>query len=378
VRLALVTHNVVKGGGQGRVNYELVRYCRSQGVAVHVLSETLAPELLDAGTTWDRIDPLLFRPELIHCMDFTPRVGKVIDRIRRDVDLIVANGAVLRRPHAVNICHFVHSAWRQSPAHDSRVRRGPYGWYQSMYSRCNARWERKAFDLARTVVAVSEKVREELVHDGIGKPKVQVILNGVDLQEFFPGKESRAELGLPRDAPLALFVGDIRTPRKNLDSVLRAVQQIGNIHLAVVGETRKSVFPRMATSLGLQDRVHFLGYRRDIPSLMRAADMFVFPSRYEACSLALLEALASGLPVITAVTAGGSELITRDSGEVLADPNDLPRLIAAIRRFLNVDQQRIARAAARAIAEQHSWDRMAADYLHLFQEHLQVGVSRCA
>jgi glycosyltransferase involved in cell wall biosynthesis len=378
VKIALVTHNVVKGGGQGRVNFELVRYCLSHDVQVHVLSETLAPELIEAGATWHRIDPLIFRPELIHCMDFTPRVGKVIDRIRGDFDLIVANGAVLRRPHAINICHFVHSAWQQSPAHDSRVRRGPYGWYQSVYSRCNARWERKTFDLAQTVVAVSDKVRQELVDHGIAKSKVEVIVNGVDLQEFFPGDEPRPELGLPAGVPLALFVGDIRTPRKNLDSVLQAVRQIPQIHLAVVGDTRKSLFPRMAVSMGVQDRVHFLGYRREIPRLMRAVDVFVFPSRYEACSLALLEALASGLPVITAATAGGSELVTADCGHVLDDPNDVTGLIAAIRRFLPPDLRSAAGASARQVAEQHGWVRMSADYVRLFQAHLQSSASRCA
>jgi hypothetical protein len=58
--------------------------------------------------------------------------------------------------------------------------------------------------------------------------------------------------------------------------------------------------------LNVSDHVHFLGYRRDIPDLMRTANIFVFPSRYEACPLVLLEAMASGLPIVTAQTAGGS------------------------------------------------------------------------
>ena len=85
----------------------------------------------------------------------------------------------------------------------------------------------------------------------------------------------------------------------------------------------------MVSQLGLADRVHFLGYRRDIAALMQAADVFVFPSRYEACTLVLLEALAAGLPVITAVTAGGSEIVTPDCGVVLSDSEDMAGLVAA-------------------------------------------------
>ena len=88
------------------------------------------------------------------------------------------------------------------------------------------------------------------------------------------------------------------------------MQKIPQLQLAVVGDETQSPFPAMSQKMGLADRVRFLGYRRDVPRLMRTCDMFVFPSRYEACSLALLEALASGLPVISAKTAGGSELIS--------------------------------------------------------------------
>ncbi len=349
------------------MNFELVRYCLSQGIQIHVISETLSAELVDVGAIWHRIKPRVLKPELIHCIDFRPRAGKVIDEISHDVDLVVANGAVLWRPHALNICHFVHGAWLRSASHDSQVHGGPYGWYQGLYSRCNAGSERRVFGLAKCVVAVSAKVQGELLEIGVPESKVKVVINGVDLEEFCPGIESRAALGLPPGSPLALFVGDIRTPRKNLETVLQSLRQIPSLQLAVVGETRQSPFPEMANSLGLSHRVHFLGYRRDVPRLMRACDLFVFPSRYEACSLALLEALASGLPVVTAVTAGGSELITPDCGQVLADPDDCNALVSAIQRFLPMNVNRSARVAAREVAEQHSWSRMSSEYLRLFE-----------
>ncbi len=67
-------------------------------------------------------------------------------------------------------------------------------------------------------------------------------------------------------APLALFVGDIRSRRKNLELVLHALTEVRGLHLAVVGDTARSPYPAMAAELGVMDRVHFLGYRRDVPS----------------------------------------------------------------------------------------------------------------
>ena len=91
------------------------------------------------------------------------------------------------------------------------------GTYQGFYTALNANWERKAFDRAKVVVAVSEKVAQELVAIGIPRDRIRVILNGIDLQEFAPGIVDRQKRGLPEEVPLALFAGDIRTPRKNLD-----------------------------------------------------------------------------------------------------------------------------------------------------------------
>src|SRR5207237_4568609 len=131
---------------------------------------------------------------------------------------------------------------------------------------------------------------------------------------------------LPQHKPLALFAGGIRNSLRNLESVLRALVSVAELHLAVAGDTRHSPYPALAAKLGVSDRVHFVGFRRDVPDLMRAADFFVYPSRYEACSLVLLEAMSSGLPIITAISAGGSELLTPACSWVLSDPHDVAGL----------------------------------------------------
>jgi glycosyltransferase involved in cell wall biosynthesis len=372
MRLALLTHNIFRGDGQGRVNYELVRYCLNQGIRVSVVAHRVAPDLIKAGVEWLPVQPGQPRG-LLHVYRFARRAASVIRQIADRYDVIVANGVVTYGLHDVNICHFVHSAWMASPVHVARLRHGPYAWYQALYTRCNAAWERRVYASSRTVVAVSEKVRRELIGAGVPENKIQVIVNGVDLEEFRPGAQQRQDLNLPEGARIALFVGDIRTPRKNLDSVLHALARVPDVQLAVVGELRNSPYPMMADHLGLRQRVHFLGFRRDVARIMRACDLFLFPSRYEACSLVLLEALASGLPVVTAVTAGGSELVGSNCGEVLNDPDDVTAMASALDRWSSPAGRGRAASAARASAEKHSWSHMAERYLRLFEQSARNG-----
>ena len=132
----------------------------------------------------------------------------------------------------------------------------------------------------------------------------------------------------------------------------------------------------LTASLGLNQRVHFLGYRRDVAQIMQAVDLFVFPSRYEACTLVLLEALASGLPVITATATGGAELVSRECGVVLPDSDDIDALADALLSLVS-DRTRMQQMskAARSVAEQYSWTTMAQTYVDLFRQLSQNHLS---
>jgi glycosyltransferase involved in cell wall biosynthesis len=156
-----------------------------------------------------------------------------------------------------------------------------------------------------------------------------------------------------------------------LDTVLHALVHVPDLHLAVVGETKDSPYPQMAAALQLSERVHFLGYRHDMPLLQQASDFFVFPSRYEPFGLVVIEAMASGLPVITATTTGAADLVTSACGIVLPDCDDVDALADAL-KLLNSDRtlrQQMGKAA-RTVAEQHSWTTMAKTYLDIFAESI--------
>lgn len=370
MRIAIVTHNVARGDGQGRVCLELVRHALAAGHAVVVLADRVDAEVTDLGAAWVPVHPRPARPALLKGVSFSRRADRVLAELQPAPDVVIAHGAVLARArHDVNVAHFVHGAWARSPVHTARLRGGLYGAYQRLYTALNARWERDAFARAGVVVAVSERVRGELASIGVAPDRVRVIPNGVDPDEFRPGTESRTKLGLPEGVPLALFVGDIRTPLKNVGGVLEAVARVPGLHVAVAGGVEGSPAPAHAARLGLADRVHFLGYRRDVPALLRAADLLVHPSRYETFSLVVLEAMASGLPVVTAATVGAAPLVAEAGGVVLGSPDDGDALVDALGCLANEPARRHQLGIrARAVAEAHSWAAMAASYLKLVAE----------
>ena len=370
MKLGIVTHSVMKGEGQGRVNYEVAREAIRRGHHLALLASRIAPELQQSDQVdWIYVPVKGWPTAFLRNLVFSWRSANWLRKHRCELDLVKVNGAITKAPGDINAVHFVHSSWLRSPAHISRVRRDWYGAYQWLFTALNARWEKQAFRQAKCLVAVSDKVKEELTDIGVPKESIRVIINGVDLQEFSPGVADRKKLSLPERVPLALFIGDIRTPRKNLDTVLNALVQVPELHLAIVGTTEGSPYLQLAERLGLSERVRFLGYRRDIAEIMRAVDLFVFPSRYEACTLVLLEAMASGLPVITATTAGGSEIVTPECGAVLPDSEDTQTLVQALNTLAGNPEQRTRMGkASRTVAEQHSWPSMAQSYVDLCEE----------
>lgn len=374
MKLALVTHNVHRGDGQGRVNYELTHYLLDQGVDVTLMADTVAPELLDAGADWIQVQPRPFADQidLMKVWRFRNMANRKLDQIDSRFDVVMGCGVTLSRPHALNAVHFVHGTWLQSPYHASKVRTGLDAWYQHTFSTLNASWELETFRQADRIVAVSEMVRTELETIGVDSAKIDVVVNGVNCEEFAPGPADRAALGLPDGVVLGLFVGDLQSPIKNLDIVLEGLVDAPAIHLAVAGRLEGSPYPAMAARLGVADRVHFLGFRNDIADLMRTADFFALPSRRDSCPLVLLEAMASGLPIVTSQMVGTSNLVGPDVGFVLDHPDDRTTLDEALHIFATDAAKRVAMgAAARTVAEQHSWSKMAQQYLTVLEASLQ-------
>lgn len=371
MRVLIVTHAFVINDGQGRVNYEIVRAALAAGHSVTLVGSQAAPALLALPRVrFVQIPASRLPTRLLQYQMFALKSALWIRRHRAEFDVIHVNGFITWARADVNTVHFVHDGWYRCGFYPFRIRDGAYPAYQVLYTRLNAWCEKRALRRARVVVPVSLKVAAEVRALGIGDERMQVIHNGVDVTEFAPGAAERARFGLPEAPFMLLFAGDLRLSRKNLDAVLRAlVSMPPHVHLAVAGALRNSPYPALAQTLGVAERVHFVEFVKDMPALMRSVDAFVFPSRYEAMSLVMLEALASALPVVTAVTAGGAEVIDDNCGVVLGSPEDVAGLAAAVTRLASDPAYAGAMGrAARERAQTLSWQNMATRYLSLYEE----------
>jgi len=377
MRIAFVTQKVVRHDGQGRLNLVVIEHLLDRGHAVRVVASELAPELLARpGLAWSRIPESRLPTQLLKDQAFAWRATRAVARLRRDVDLVVVNGFVAWPRSDINVVNFVHASWLHSTAHPRRQAWDARGLYQTAYTLLNVVLERWTFRRTGVLVAVSRTVRDELVAIGIDPARIRIIDNGVDPAEFMPGPpppEFRGGLGA---GPVALFVGDARTNRKNLDGVIAALAEVPGVTLLVAGGADGGPFPALAKRLGLEDRVRFIGHRRDIAEVMRGADIFVFPSRYEPFGLVLLEAAATALPIITTRVAGASWLL-EDAGIILDDPEDVPQLARALARLARDATLRAAMGRnGRAVAERRSWAATAQSYASLIEETAARGRDR--
>lgn len=369
MRIALLTHKVDFADGQGRVNYEIVMAALRQGHSVTVVAEYCSDEIANHPNgrfvrTRERHVPTQFLRNIY----FAFKSGRWLREHRAEFDVVQANGFVTWEPADIVAVHFVHSAWLKNPYFPFQWSSfNPYKYYQRILTIFNGYFEKRAFREARMLVAVSGFTAGEVIATGIPAAKVVVVHNGVDVEDFHPGPGNRAEFGLPEDVPLALFVGDIKTTRKNLETVLHAMQSVPSLQLAVAGSVEGSPYPALATELKLSDRVHFIGKTTKIASLMRSVDFFVFPSRYEAHPLVLMEAMSSGLPVVVSGNFGAADYLG-EGGIVFEDPNDVATLSvimddltksAAKREWLGL--------AARQQALRMQWSQTAAGYLEVYE-----------
>jgi UDP-glucose:(heptosyl)LPS alpha-1,3-glucosyltransferase len=224
-----------------------------------------------------------------------------------------------------------------------------------------ARLERAQVRQARQVVAVSSRVRDLLCgRYGIAPGRVTVIPNGVETCRFAPdvmaalraGARSRLGVG-----GATVFLGSAHNMAlKGMDTAIEALRALvregADAMLVIAGRDPDAKWRARADGLGC--RVRFMGLVDDMTPLFAAADALVHPTRWDACSLSTLEAGAAGLPVITTVRDGASELIREgETGFVLGNPEDVPALAGRMRLLLDPALRARMGLAARAAARGH-------------------------
>jgi len=142
----------------------------------------------------------------------------------------------------------------------------------------------------------------------------------------------RKELGVPKDSFILLSVGELNK-NKNHEVVIRALAQMKNLNIyyIICGQgSLANYLIKLSKDLGIDEQVHLLGYREDVYEICRVSDLFVFPSFREGLSVALMEAMGCGLPVICSNIRGNKDLIEDGKGGYLFEPDNMKELISKI------------------------------------------------
>jgi glycosyltransferase involved in cell wall biosynthesis len=227
-------------------------------------------------------------------------------------------------------------------------------------------------------IAVSQGVKDYLLKEcGLDPARVRVVHNGVDIAAIDaarPGSEVRRVLGLPDEARVLGLVGRLDHWGKGHRELFEAMALLKDRHpcqaLIVGGGRREDEVGALAASLGLADAVHFLGQRQDVPDLLHAMDIFVLPSYSEGVSLALLEAMAAGLPVIASRVGGLPEVVEDEVTGLLIPPRDAAALARALTRLLGDPAwaKALGDRARRHVRENFSLERLGREINEIYEK----------
>jgi UDP-glucose:(heptosyl)LPS alpha-1,3-glucosyltransferase len=243
--------------------------------------------------------------------------------------------------------------------------------------------EREQMLRAGCVVAVSGSVEQDLVDRyGIPAHRMAVVRNGVDTERFAPARRDAGRAGAReffdvKEAVVFLSVArefKLKGVDATLAALARLVREGRSVRLFVAGDGPIAEYQRIAARLGIANVVSFLGHVEDMPRLHALADVYIHPTFHDACSLATLEALASGLPVITTRANGAADaMVSGGEGYVLDRAGDVPALAEAMRALLEPDRRRELGAAAARLGQCRSFEQNCRELLGVYDGVLAAG-----
>ncbi|MCX5812721.1 MAG: glycosyltransferase family 4 protein [Proteobacteria bacterium] len=208
------------------------------------------------------------------------------------------------------------------------------------------------------IIAISDMLKTHIAgHFSIKPDSIDVVYNGVDTQQFAPAS-SRA------DGPLRILFSAGNFRLKGLLPLLLAAGEVSkerrDFRVRIMGRGRRERYEQVIRALSIGDCVTFLGEQAYPETVYRDAQILAHPTFYDACSLTTMEAMASGLPVITTRWNGASSLISEQEGYVIDEPFDIVGMVTAIKALFNQDFRDSMGKNARIKLESYTMDQNAA------------------
>jgi len=366
-RVSLLVTGLKRGGAEGQVA-QLARGLQGSGLPVEVISLTSGGKFFDelaaSGIQVSSLDMeggaslpgglarlamrlRSKRPQVVHAHLFHANILARLVRLAAPIPVVIST---------------LHSVAESSRKHRSTLGRDIA--YRLTDSLCDA------------TVAVSREVAEQhLTRGAVRASKLYVVPNGVDVRRFRPDAEMRIKirrhLGLEEEF-VWLWVGRMIW-KKDPETLIDAFARVGRGVLLVAGSgPDENSMRALAQARGA--RVMFLGERDDVAGLMQAADGFVLSSVVEGLPVALLEAAASGLPVVATRAGGVAGIIEDGLSGFLAPPGDAAALANQMLRVMELSHEqrrRIGLAARRKVCAEFDAELVCRRWLHLYQELLR-------
>jgi glycosyltransferase involved in cell wall biosynthesis len=352
-----------------RANYALADFLARQGIQIELVAFRVAPELLAYENVVHHVVP---KPQGSYFLGSRKLaiLGKIhAERILHRGGRVIVNGGNCCASD-VNWVHYVHDAY--VPRTHSVLHRIK----QLIERPIVLTNERRCLKQARLIIANSDLTRDTIANSfGIPLSKIRTVYYGIDEKRF--QRPTATERQALRNkfgwdgAPRVVFIGALGDRRKGFDTLGAAWSNLirdesWNARLVVIGEgAEQRKWKDEWSRSSRKELVEFLGFRKDVPDLLRAADCLVSPTRYEAYGLGIHEALCCGLPVIVSRSAGVAERIPKELKMLLLDESEnVVELTSKLRQwYSNREEYSKLVVPLQILLSRKSWDDMAKELL---------------
>ncbi len=365
-------------GGVERIVFECARYLASQGHSINVFANEWEVDETQPSIRYEYV-PMRRKPGFLHRASFqkscTQRLAGFNAGVLNTHGCICPFGGVLR-------VHSIHRDWLNKSRLERSKQSGTESLVASVKQRLNPmhpvllRLESQHLRERRyrKVIALSQQVKESInkLYD-VPAEDVEIIPNGFAPGEFNPEARlarrnaMRDYLGLKVDQVVLLFVAN-ELERKGYRTIIDAMRLLNrsDIRLLVVGRNDPIIIRQIADRAGVGHQVLACGPTDCVPDYHAAADLFVLPTQYEAFCLAILEALGSGIPVITSAVPGAMDaIVPGENGSVIHDPNSGAQLAAALEPYLEADYRGFVTSKAASTVQAYQWPVVMARYTEI-------------
>lgn len=403
MKILFITYGFFKHGGIAGYTAQLTDYLLAQGEEVHVLTKHCEYRPLNLVVQKSFFKKFL---ELIPDFKASPRSPlrifswskEILDTCdntifaeqkKNEFDIIHSNSTYSWQCDVVTM-HNCQKVWIKVADEISKKKLSPakhlfYKVGKWLPNRIICGIEKEVLEKgSKKIISVSEGIKREILENyNVPEEKIVVIPPGVSLNKFKPNAEVRSkirqELGINQNVCVLMFSGGLDLERKGLEYLIQALPLVKDkIKLLITGTGNFQPYKELANSLKVLDRIIFTGFVPKIKDYYAASDIFIFPSLYEAFPGVILEAVASGLPVLTAKVNGAEEavkdgingfFIKRNSEDIASKINLLVE-DEVLRKEMGEN--------AYKTAQKYSWEEIARKTMEVYKEVLETKSKKVA